>query len=111
MVAAAAPVPSSAVVSPGSRLERGMQAGMALAPARAPRLRARPLPVAAYPAGVPRWVTYDGRRQRVVAIVDQQPLDPALAPVPAGTRRMQVELADGRVLTLLHSRAGWFERA
>jgi hypothetical protein len=72
--------------------------------------RARPIPVAAYPAGVPRWVTYDGRRHRVVAVYDQPALDQRLMAVPRGAVRMQVELADGRLLTLLHDRGGWFAR-
>jgi hypothetical protein len=71
-------------------------------------LKARPIPVAAWPAGVPRWVTYGGRRRRVVSINEQPPLDPRLAPSPAGTRRIEVELAGGRVLTLLHDERGWY---
>ena len=71
------------------------------------RLQARPIPVAAYPAGVPRWVTYDGRRSRVVA-VNQQPVAMLLPPsLSGGARRLEVELADGRALTLVHSGAGW----
>ena len=66
--------------------------------------RARPIPVAAYPAGVPRWVTYDGRRRRVVAVHELPAPDPALPPT---ARRMQVELAGGHLLTLLHDRGGW----
>src|SRR5512141_2375253 len=59
------------------------------APARrAPALRARPIAVAAYPAGTPRWVTYAGRRHRVVAVHDQPALDPALVPAPAHARRL-----------------------
>lgn len=74
-----------------------------------PALRARPIPVAAYPAGTPRWVTYDGRRRRVVAVHDQPALDPRLDPAPMGARRLQVELADGRVLTLLHDSGAWYD--
>lgn len=71
------------------------------------RLQARPIPVAAYPAGVPRWVTYDGRRSRVVA-VNQQPVALLLPPgLSGGARRLEVELADGRSLTLVHSGTGW----
>ncbi len=79
-----------------------------LPPAPRVRLRARPIPVAAYPAGTPRWVTYAGRRQRVVAVHEQPPLDPRLEPLPAGVRRLQVELAGGAVLTLIHDRGGWY---
>ncbi len=79
-----------------------------LPPAPRVRLRARPIPVAAYPAGTPRWVTYGGRRQRVVAVHEQPPLDPRLEPLPAGARRLQVELAGGAVLTLIHARGAWY---
>lgn len=79
-----------------------------LPPAPRPRLRARPIPVAAYPAGTPRWVTYGGRRQRVVAVHEQPPLDPRLEPLPASTRRLQVELASGTVLTLIHDHGAWY---
>jgi hypothetical protein len=75
------------------------------------RLRARPIPVAAYPAGTPRWVTYGGRRQRVVAVHEQPPLDPRLEPLPAGARRLQVELSSGTVLTLIHDRGAWYRPA
>jgi hypothetical protein len=81
------------------------------APSRSDRLgalRARPIPVAAYPAGRPRWVTYDGRRHRVIAVHDQPALDPSLAPEPYGSRRIQVELADGHLLTLLHDSGAWY---
>ena len=78
-------------------------------PRRGSTLRARPIPVAAYPAGVPRWVTYDGRRHRVVAVHDQPALDLRLDPVPRDARRVQVELADGCTLTLLHRHGGWYE--
>jgi hypothetical protein len=76
-----------------------------------PRARhARPIAVAAYPAGVPRWVTYSGRRQRVVAVHEQQALAPDLVAMPPGSLRMEVELADGRVLTLLHDHGAWYHR-
>jgi hypothetical protein len=82
-----------------------------IAPSRPsmPALRARPIPVAAYPAGMPRWVTYDGRRRRVVAVHNQPALDPRLDPAPSGARRLQVELTDGRVLTLLHDGGAWYD--
>jgi hypothetical protein len=73
-----------------------------------PALRARPIPVAAYPAGTPRWITYGGRRQRVVAIHEQQ--DATRLPALRATRQLRVELADGRVLTLLHRSGGWYQR-
>lgn len=103
MVTATAPSQRS---TPGARA-----VGAPPPPARPAPLRARPIPVAAYPAGMPRWVTYDGRRQRVLAVREQAPLDPRLTPVPPGARRMQVELAGGRTLTLVHNRGGWFERS
>ena len=81
---------------------------LSLPPAPHLRLRARPLPVAAYPADTPRWVTYGGRRQRVVAVHEQPPLDPRLEPLPAGARRLQVELSSGTVLTLIHDRGAWY---
>jgi hypothetical protein len=65
--------------------------------------------VAAYPAGTPRWVTFDGRRQRVVAVHQQPALAAGLDPTPFGAVRMAVELADGRILTLLHDRDAWYE--
>ena len=71
-------------------------------------VNARPIAVAAYPADVPRWVTYEGRRRRVVAIWNQPALSPEMTPVTPGARRLQVELSDGRLLTLLHHRGGWF---
>jgi hypothetical protein len=104
MVAAAPPRPSAP--SPAITLPLPLAA-----PSRQDRLgalRARPIPVAAYPAGRPRWITYDGRRHRVVAVHDQPALDPALAPTPSGSRRIQVELGDGRLLTLLHDSGAWY---
>lgn len=83
------------------------------APARtsaAPALRARPIPVAAYPAGVPRWVTYDGRRRRVLAVHDQPGLDGVSLPVAGAARRVRVELAGGRELTLVQDSGAWYER-
>jgi hypothetical protein len=79
------------------------------APVRRPAARTRPIPVAAYPAGVPRWVTFGGRRQRVVAVHQQPALALHLDPLPFGAVRMAVELADGRVLTLIHDRGAWYE--
>jgi len=79
------------------------------APARRPVPRTRPIPVAAYPAGVPRWVTFAGRRQRVVAVHQQPALAAGPGSLPLGATRMEVELADGRVLTLVHERGGWYE--
>lgn len=76
--------------------------------ARRPVQRARLIPVAAYPAGVPRWVTYDGRRQRVVAVHQQPVIEPRAAGIPPGAQRMQIELAGGDRLTLLHDRFGWY---
>jgi hypothetical protein len=107
MVTAAAPAPTTAT----TLLDRPAQLGLTdewRAPSYEARAAARPIPVAAYPAGVPRWVTFGGRRQRVVAIHDQPALDASFAPVPFGARRMQVELADGRVLTLVHDGGGWY---
>lgn len=103
MIATAPPVPLEPVPRSSDLF------GAASAPAR-PTRRARPIPVAAYPAGVPRWVTYGGRRQRVVAIHQQMALAPGLDAVPPGAVRMEVELADGRVLTLIHDRGAWYER-
>lgn len=97
MSASVAPVRSAPALPP-----------LPLPPALRVRLRARPIPVAAYPAGTPRWVTYGGRRQRVVAVHEQPPLDPRLEPLAAGARRLQVELASGVVLTLLHDRGAWY---
>jgi hypothetical protein len=54
-------------------------------------------------------VTFDGRRQRVVAVHQQPALTASFDPTPFGAVRMAVELADGRVLTLLHDRGSWFE--
>ena len=71
-------------------------------------VHARPIAVAAYPASQPRWVTYAGRRNRVVAVHQQPALDSRLDPIPFGMRRLAVELADGRVLTLLHDGGGWY---
>lgn len=109
MVTAAAPARISTATSNNPGRDRGRLVGSPTAPARAATLRARPIPVAAYPAGVPRWVTYGGRRQRVLT-VHEQPRDPRLPSVPYGAHAMQVELADGHVLTLLHQRGGWYER-
>jgi hypothetical protein len=78
-------------------------------PVRPPAARARLIPVAAYPAGVPRWVTYEGRRHRVVAVHEQPALTAALPPgLPRRARPLRVELADGRTLTLLHDRGAWY---
>ncbi len=73
--------------------------------------RAHPIPVAAYPAGTPRWVTYDGRRLRVVAVHEPPAPDPRSMALTLDGRRLHVELADGRLLTLLHRRGAWYERA
>lgn len=75
----------------------------------AARLRARPIPVAAYPAGVPRWVTFEGRRRRVVAVHEQPAFDPATFPIGASGRRVRVELSGGHQLTLVQDSGAWFE--
>ena len=76
----------------------------------APALRARPIPVAAYPAGVPRYVTFEGRRQRVLAVHEQPSSENLAAPLAGIGRRIRVELAGGRELTLVQDRGAWFER-
>lgn len=99
MVAAALPTrPAGAAGSTGS-------AAMMLP--RPTPARTRPIPVAAYPADTPRWVTHDGRRLRVVGVQ----LRPPAGPYAARTaRRLQVELADGSTLLLLYRPGGWYER-
>ena len=82
----------------------------AVRPHRASVLRARPIPVMAYPPGVPRWVTYEGRRRRVLSVQDQPVHDASELPVARGSRRLRVELAGGRALTLVHDGSAWFER-
>lgn len=80
-------------------------------PARpVPPMRTRPIPVAAYPAGTPRWVTYEGRRQRVLAVREQPAFDPAWFPIGASGRRLRVQLAGGRELTLVQDDGAWFQR-
>ena len=79
-------------------------------PPRPSGVHARPIAVAAYPADTPRWLTYNGRRHRVVSVHEQPSRDPRLDFLPYGARRLQAELDDGRVLTLLHHRGGWFEK-
>ncbi len=69
-------------------------------------LRARPIPVYAL-GGAPRWVTYEGRRQRVVAVQEQPAPLPLVRGLPRDARRLQVQLASGDTLTLLHGRHGW----
>ena len=101
MVTAVAPVRTSAT--------RARSVSMPVAP-RPSALHARPIPVAAYPADTPRWITYDGRRHRVVAVYEQPSRDPRLDFVPYGARRLEAELDDGRVLTLLHHGRSWYER-
>lgn len=81
----------------------------AQAPVRRAAPRTRPIPVAAYPAGVPRWVTFGGRRQRVVAVHQQPALALGFDSLPIGATSMEVELADGRILTLVHERGAWYE--
>lgn len=79
-------------------------------PRSAPALRARPIPVAAYPAGVPRWVTFEGRRQRVLTVHEQPAFDTITTPLVGAARRVRVELAGGRALTLVQESGAWFER-
>ncbi len=69
-------------------------------------VRARPIPVYAL-GGSPRWVTYEGRRQRVVAVQEQPAPLPLMRGLPRDARRVQVRLASGSSLTLLHGRHGW----
>lgn len=88
----------------------GPPASRAVPPPYSRPLAARPIPVAAYPPGTPRWVTYGGRRQRVIAVHEASPVRVAGGLGPLGVRRLDVELGDGRMLTLVHEEGGWYER-
>ncbi len=69
---------------------------------------ARPIPVAAYPAGTPRWVTYEGRRRRVLAVESVTPPPHPNRAAAVGVRRLRVELAGGSVITLVHRTGAWY---